>query len=108
MRKDIRTKSGITYGGSGLPMEIGKRKFLWNDKGEPKCYKCKSYGHMGKNCPNKKNSNVKCYRCGKFGHMSKSCWSKGPKVRMMNKEMGNLKTIKEEAKLNQGFSKGSE
>jgi hypothetical protein len=40
--------------------------------------------------------------------MSKSCWSKGPKVRMMNEEMGNLKTIEEEAKLNQGFSKGSE
>jgi hypothetical protein len=108
MRKNIRTKSGITYGGSGLPMEIGKRKFLWNDKGEPKCYKCESYGHMGKNCPNKKSSNVKCYRCRKFGHMSKSCWSKGPKVRMMNEETGNLEPIKEEAKPNQGFSKGSE
>jgi hypothetical protein len=108
MRKDIRTESGITYGGSGLPMEIGKRKFLWNDKGEPKCYKCELYGHMGKNCPNKKSSNVKCYRCGKFGHMSKSCWSKGPKVRMMNEETGNLKLIEEEAKLNQGFSEGSE
>jgi hypothetical protein len=89
-------------------MEIGKRKFLWNDKGEPKCYKCKSYGHMGKNCPNKKSSNVKCYRCGKFGHMSKNCWSKGLKVRMMNEETGNLEMIKEEAKPNQGFSKGSE
>jgi hypothetical protein len=108
MRKDIRTESGITYGGSGLPMEIGKRKFLWNDKGEPKCYKCESYGHMGKNCPNKKSSNIKCYRCRKFGHMSKSCWSKGPKVRMMNEEAGNLKMIEEEAKPNQGFSKGSE
>jgi hypothetical protein len=108
MRKDIRTESGITYGGSGLPMEIGKRKFLWNNKGEPKCYKCELYGHMGKNCPNKKNSNVKCYRCGKFGHMSKSCWSKRPKVRMMNEETGNLETIKEEAKPNQGFSEGSE
>jgi hypothetical protein len=108
MRKDIRTESGITYGGSRLPMEIGKRKFLWNNKGEPKCYKCELYGHMGKNCPNKKNSNVKCYRCGKFGHMSKSCWSKGLKVRMVNEETGNLKTIKEEAKPNQGFSKGSE
>jgi hypothetical protein len=40
--------------------------------------------------------------------MSKSCWSKGPKVRMMNEEMGNLETIKEEAKPNQGFSEGSE
>jgi hypothetical protein len=108
MRKDIKTESGITYGGSGLPMEIGKRKFLWNDKGEPKCYKCESYGHMGKNCPNKKSSNVKCYRCGKFGHVSKSCWSKGPKVRMMNEETGNLEMIEEEAKPNQGFSKGSE
>jgi hypothetical protein len=108
MRKDIRTESGITYGGSGLLMEIGKRKFLWNNKGEPKCYKCELYGHMGKNCPNKKSSNVKCYRCRKFGHMSKSCWSKGLKVRMMNKETGNLETIKEEAKLNQGFSEGSE
>jgi hypothetical protein len=108
MRKDIRTKSSITYGGSGLPMEIGKRKFLWNDKGEPKCYKCKLYGHMGKNCPNKKSSNVKCYRCRKFGHMSKSCWSKGLKVRMMNEETESLKTIEEEAKPNQGFSEGSE
>jgi hypothetical protein len=41
-------------------------------------------------------------------HMSKSCWSKGPKVRMMNKKTGNFKTIEEEAKPNQGFSKGSE
>jgi hypothetical protein len=83
MRKDIRTKSSITYGGSRLPMEIRKRKFLWNNRGEPKCYKCKSYGHMGKNCPNKKSSNIKCYRCRKFGHMSKSCWSKGQKVRIV-------------------------
>jgi hypothetical protein len=83
MQKDIRTKSGITYRGSGLPMEIGKRKFLWNNKGEPKCYKCDSFGHMGKNCPNKKSSNIKCYRCGKFGHLSKNCWSKGPRVRVV-------------------------
>jgi hypothetical protein len=40
--------------------------------------------------------------------MSKSCWSKGSKVRMMNKETGNLKTIEEEAKPNQVFSEGSE
>jgi hypothetical protein len=89
-------------------MEIGKRKFLWNNKGEPKCYKHDSFGHMGKNCPSKKSSNIKCYRCGKFGHLFKNCWSKGPRVRMMKEETEEgLKEV-EKTKLNQSFSKGSE
>jgi hypothetical protein len=90
-------------------MEIGNGKFLWNNKGKSKCYKCDLFGHMGKNCPNIKSSNVKCYKCRKFGHLSKSCWSKGPRVRMMNEETEEEpKMIKEETKPNQGFSEGSE
>jgi hypothetical protein len=108
IQRDIKMESRITYGGSGASMEIGKRKFLWNNKRELKCYKCDSFRHMGKNCPNKKSSNIKCYRCEKFGHLSQNCWSKGPRVRMMNEELDEELKEVEEAKLNQGFSKGSE
>jgi transposase InsO family protein len=31
----------------------------WNEKGEPRCYNCNQYGHMGKACSKPKNKNKK-------------------------------------------------
>ena len=106
-RIDKPTPTGITYGGTGQPMEIGRKKFEWNDKGEPKCYKCGTFGHMGKNCTKPKNTGVKCYSCGKFGHMAKQCNKKGPRIRSMTEE-GEEEGNDEETKPSQGFSEGSE
>src|SRR5215813_4227086 len=37
IRQDRKTGSGITYGGMGQPMEIGRLAPGQNEKGEPKC-----------------------------------------------------------------------
>ena len=46
---DYKTGTGITYGGQGLPMDIGKSKENFKDK-KPKCFNCDLYGHMAKDC----------------------------------------------------------
>lgn len=37
-----------------------------------KCYNCNEYGHMSKNCANKKEG-LKCFKCYKFGHKANEC-----------------------------------
>jgi hypothetical protein len=107
IRRDHVSSTGTTYGGAGQPMEIGRKKFEWNQKGEPKCHKCGTFGHIGRVCPKTKHSpGIKCYSCGKFGHTSKVCRSKGPQNRSMIEEDEEEKNDDEEPK--QGFSEGSE
>jgi hypothetical protein len=114
---DLLTPTGVTYGGSGQPMEIGRKKLVWSKDGTPQCYRCDQYGHIGKECPTKpKKGNNNCFACGKFRHKAADCRSKGKtqfkiKVRSVNDEdttklIDELKKQIEEIK--KDFPKGSE
>jgi len=50
---DYKTSTGITYGGKGQPMDIGKSNDNFKD-GKPKCFNCNKYGHMAKECRSEK------------------------------------------------------
>jgi hypothetical protein len=123
IRQDLLTPTGVTYGGTGQPMELGRKKLVWSKDGTPQCYRCDQYGHIGKECPTKpkngngsQRGNGNCYVCGKFGHKAADCRSKGKtqfkiKVRSMNddetsKQIDELKKQIEEIK--KDFPKGSE
>jgi len=48
-RQDYKTATGMTYGGRGQPMDIGKSNNHFKD-GKLKCFNCNKYGHMAKEC----------------------------------------------------------
>ena len=101
-----RTGTGITYGGTGQPMEIGRQMPAFNEKGQPKCFKCNKYGHMAKEC---RGGNVKggrkCYNCDKEGHFSKNC--RAPRKNRI-RSMAEEEDEEVETQSEQGFVEGSE
>jgi len=48
-RHDYKMGTGMTYGGRGQPMDIGKSNDNFKD-GKPKCFNCNKYGHIAKEC----------------------------------------------------------
>jgi hypothetical protein len=117
IRHDLLTPTGVTYGGSGQPMEIGRKKLVWSKDGTPQCYRCDQYGHIGKECPTKpKKGNNNCFACGKFGHKAADCRSKGKtqfkiKVRSVSDEetTKQIDELKKQIKeIKKDFLKGSE
>jgi len=50
---DYKTSTGITYGGKGQLMDIGKSNDNFKD-GKPKYFNCNKYGYMAKECRLKK------------------------------------------------------
>ena len=50
---DYKTSTGMTYGGWGQLMDIGKSNDNFRDR-KPKCFNCNKYGHMAKECWAKK------------------------------------------------------
>jgi len=73
-RHDYKTSTGITYGGRGQPMDIGKSNKNFKD-GKPKCFNCNKYGHMAKECQSEKKEQETrmCFKCDKKGHIAKDC-----------------------------------
>jgi len=71
---DYRTGSGITYGGMGKPIEIGRQQN--NGQGyKPKCYNYNKVGHIAKDCrqPKREKKPQGCFKCGKEGHIAIGC-----------------------------------
>ena len=88
-----KTGTGITYGGQGQPMDIGRQKTnrrIWNDK-QPYRPQNKSFGSSTKPPP-KDLANYQCYGCGKYGHLRKDCLA--PKNKSPNSRM-NLRSFAE-------------
>jgi len=58
-------------------MDIGKSNDNFKD-GKPKCFNCKKYKHIAKECWNKKKEKEtrKCFKCDKEGHIAKDCKGK--------------------------------
>ena len=52
-RHDYKTSTGITYGGRGQLMDIGKSNNNFKN-GKPKCFNYNKYGHMAKECRSEK------------------------------------------------------
>ena len=76
-RHNYKTSMGITYGGRGQPMDIGKSNDNFKD-GKPKCFNCNKYGHMAKECrlEKKERETRTCFKCEKKGHIAKDCKGK--------------------------------
>jgi hypothetical protein len=105
IRNDYRTGTGITFGGSGQPMEVGRQMPAFNERGQPKCFKCNTYGHMAKDCRKGNNKGErKCYNCGKGGHFAKDC--RLPKKNRIRSMTGEEEEDDEETQ--QHFGEGSE
>jgi len=70
---DYQTGLGITYGGMGKPMEIGRGKQLKYSRG--RCFNCNEEGHTARYCPKEQNTNkrppFKCFKCGQEGHVAR-------------------------------------
>ncbi|KXN84186.1 Gag-Pol polyprotein, partial [Leucoagaricus sp. SymC.cos] len=103
------TRSGITYGGRGQPMEIGRMAPQYSERKDSRCFNCGKEGHLAKNCPEPRNAHtpakVQCYNCGKFGHISKHC--RAPR-RNKPSFRGLVEIQKEEEKTKEeDFSEGS-
>jgi|SRR5882762_687314 len=67
-----RTGTGITYGGQGQPMDIGRQKTnprIWNNK-PPYHLQNKSFGSSTK-LPPQDLTNYKCYNCGNMDTYAK-------------------------------------
>ena len=97
---DYKTSTGITYGGRGQPMDIGRSNDNFKD-GKPKCFNCNKYRHMAKDCQGKRKEREmrKCFKCDKEGHIAKDY--KGKQMMKNRKVKENLDN--EDNKKEEGF-----
>ena len=73
-QNNYKTGIGITYGGWGQPMDIGKSNDNFKNR-KPKCFNYNKYKHIAKECwlKKKKWETRKCFKCDKKGHIAKDC-----------------------------------
>ena len=104
-RHDYKTSMGITYGGRGQPMDIGKFNDNFKD-GKPKCFNCNKYRHMAKKCRSEKKERETrtCFKCDKKGHIAKNCKGK----EMMKKRKLQEKSDDEDKEEEKGFGEDLE
>ena len=97
--------TGITYGGQGQPIDIGKSNNNFKDR-KPKCFNCNKYRHMAKECRSKKKERKtrKCFKCNKEEHIAKDC--KG--IQSMKKQQIQEESDNEDKKKEQDFGKDLE
>jgi len=55
---DKKTGTGITYGGAGQPMDIGKTRQ------QLRCFNCGEFGHMRRDCPKEKKVDIRALMAG--------------------------------------------
>jgi len=102
---DYKTSTGMTYGGRGQPMDIGKFNENFKD-GKPKCFNCNKYGHMAKECQSEKKEQETqmCFKYNKKGHIAKDYKGK----QTMKKQKVQEESDNEDNKNKQGFGKDLE
>ena len=98
-RHDYKTSTGITYGGRGQLMDIGKSNNNFKN-GKPKCFNYNKYGHMAKECRSEKKEQETwmCFKCNKKGHITKNCKGKQIMKKRKVQEESNDEDSKEEEK----------
>jgi len=74
-QQDYRIGIGMTYGGRGTSMNIGKARENFNKDRKPQCFNYNIYGYMTKEFqkPKKEQNTRKCYKCDKVEHITKDC-----------------------------------
>jgi len=94
---DYKTSIGTTYGGRRQPMDIGRSNDNFKD-GKSNCFNCNKYGHMAKDCQEKKKEREtrKCFKCDKEGHIAKDCKGKQTMKNRKVKEDSDDKDDKKE------------
>ena len=99
----------MTYGEQGQPMNIGKSNNNFKD-GKPKCFNCNKYGHMAKECWNKKKEKEtkKCFKCDKERHIAKDCKVKSLIKKQKIQEKSDNEEDDKEEKKKQGFGEDLE
>ena len=102
-RHDYKTSIGTIFGGRGAPMDIGKSRNNFDERGKPRCFNCNIFRHMARECkkPKKDKETRKYYRCNKEGHLAKDCNSK----QLMKNRRSQ---IEESGDKEEGFIKGLE
>jgi len=97
-QNNYKMSIGVTYGGRGQPIDIGKSNENFKD-GKLKCFNYNKYGYMAKECRSKKKEweMRKCFKCDKEGHIAKDCKGmQSVKKRKVQEESNNEDKEKEQ------------
>ena len=106
---NYKTGMGITFGGQGIPMDIGKSWDNFDENRKPRCFNCNIYGHIAKEYrkPKKDKKIRKYYKYNKVRHIAKDCRFKQKMKIRRNQEKSN-ESDEEENDKKKSFVKGLE